>query len=265
MYYAGIDIGSSMTKVVIIDSQEKIVVQNIEPTGAEHSLLAGKVMDDTLNQAGMKQEQLSFIMATGYGRINVPFAHRQMSEITCQAVGIQAIFPEAKTIIDIGGQDAKGLKLDEGRLLDFVMNDKCAAGTGRFLEILADSLDLDLADFGPLSQKAESMVQINNFCTVFARDEITDRISEGKKINDIIAGVHDAIAGRVVNMVKRIKIEPQVVFTAGLSTNSGMVKAIEKHTGFDVSVPSSPFTTVALGAAILGKKIWQENSRDEKK
>lgn len=260
MYFAGIDIGSSMTKVVIIDRQEGIVIQNIVPTGAEHSLMADKVMNDTLDQTGLQHEQMAFIMATGYGRINVPFAHRQMSEITCQSVGVQAVFPKAKTVIDIGGQDAKGLKISEGRVLDFVMNDRCAAGTGRFLEILADSLGLNLSNFGTISQKAESIVEINNFCTVFARDEITDRISEGKNISDIIAGVHDAIAQRVVTMVKRIKIEPQVVFTAGLSTNAGMVKAIEKHTGFDVAVPSSPFTTVALGAAILGKKLWEKKS-----
>lgn len=263
MYFAGIDIGSSMTKVVVIDHGKALVVENIVPTGAEHSLLAGQVMDETLHQAGLARDQISFVMATGYGRINVPFAHRQMSEITCQAAGVQAIFPEARTVIDIGGQDAKGLKLDNGRVLDFVMNDKCAAGTGRFLEVLADSLELDLADFGPLSQRAASVVEINNFCTVFARDEITDRISEGKNINDIIAGVHDAIAGRVVNMVKRIRIEPQVVFTAGLSTNAGMVRAIEKHAGFQVSVPSSPFTTVALGAAILGRRIWLKSSGGE--
>ena len=254
MYFAGLDIGSSMTKAVIINEKDEIIVQNTVPTGAEHSLLARRVFEETLELGGLGMAQVSYVMATGYGRINVPFADCQMSELTCQAAGVHSVFPEAKTIIDIGGQDAKGLKVENGRLVDFVMNDKCAAGTGRFLEVLADSLCLDLAEFGGLSRKAKTAVAVNNFCTVFARDEISVRISEGNPISDIIAGVHDAIAQRVVNMVKRIKIEPEVVFTAGLSTNTGMVQAIEKHTGFHVLIPPSPFITVALGAAIMGKR-----------
>ena len=259
MYFVGIDIGSSMTKVVIIDRHEAVVVRNIVPTGAEHSLLARRVLEETLNMAGLTMGQLSYVMATGYGRINVPFADRQMSEISCQAAGIQSIFPEAKTVIDIGGQDAKGLRLEGGRLVDFVMNDKCAAGTGRFLEVLADSLDLKLDEFGELALRATTAAPINNFCTVFARDEITARIADGNPINDIIAGVHEAIAKRVVNMVKKIKIVPEVVFTAGLSTNAGMVKAVEKYTGCRVSIPPHPFTTVALGAALLGKRAHARN------
>lgn len=256
MFFVGLDIGSSMTKVVIIDQSEEVVVRNTVPTGAEHSLLARQVLDETLALAGLAIDQLSYVMATGYGRINVPFADRQMSEISCQAAGIQSIFPEAKTVIDIGGQDAKGLRLEGGRLVDFVMNDKCAAGTGRFLEVLADSLDLGLGEFGELSLQAQGIAPINNFCTVFARDEITARLADGAPINDIIAGVHEAIAKRVVNMVKKIKIAPEVVFTAGLSTNKGMVAAIEKHAGYPVSVPPHPFNTVALGAALLGKRVF---------
>lgn len=259
MFFGGIDIGSSMTKVVVMDELDKVIVRNSVPTGAEHSTLARQVLDDTLGRAGLAIEQLDYLMATGYGRINVPFAHKQMSEVSCQAAGVAAVFPEAKTVIDIGGQDAKGLKLEDGRLTDFVMNDKCAAGTGRFLEVLADTLGLGLEKFGPLSLLATKPVTVNNFCTVFAREEITARISEGKNINDIIAGVHDAIAARVVNMVKRIKIQPQVVFTAGLSTNTGMVKAMEKLIGMKLSIPPDPFTTVAHGAAIMGKRMWLKN------
>lgn len=250
------DIGSSMTKVVIIDDTHEILIRKATPTGARHSLLARKVFDDALSAIDLSPDSISYVLATGYGRVNVPFAHRHMSEITCQAAGVHALFPKAKTIIDIGGQDAKGVKLVDGRVIDFIMNDKCAAGTGRFLEVLSDSLDIPLADFGHLSLQARTAVEINNFCTVFARDELTACISRGRHIHDIIAGVHDAIAMRVVNMVNRLKIEPEVVFTAGLATNTGMVRAIENHIGFPVSIPDHPFTTVALGAAILARKIW---------
>ena len=255
MYFVGLDIGSSMTKVVIIDEHDKIIVQSTGPTGAEHRRLAYKVMQEALQRADLSIDQISYIIATGYGRINTPFADRQMSEITCQAAGVHSVFPGVKTAIDIGGQDAKGLKIDKGRLTDFVMNDKCAAGTGRFLEVLADTLGIRIEDFGSLSLKAKNKVPVNNFCTVFARDEITARISEGKAIHDVIAGVHDAIAGRVVNMVRKIKIEPEVVFTAGLASNIGVVRAMEEHLGLKVSIPPYPFTTVALGAAVLGKRI----------
>ena len=259
MLFGGIDIGSSMTKVVIMDENDQVLIRNIVPTGAQHSTMAREVFIQSLEQAGLTMDQIAYLMATGYGRINVPFAHKQMSEVTCQAAGVAAVFPEAKTVIDIGGQDSKGLKLENGLLADFVMNDKCAAGTGRFLEVLADTLGLGLEEFGPLSLKAENPVKINNFCTIFAREEITARISEGKHINDIIAGVHQAIAGRVVNMVRKIKIQPQVVFTAGLSTDLGMVKAMEELLGCKVEVPNHPFTTVAHGAAIMGKRVWLKN------
>ena len=252
-----------MTKVVIINEHNDVIVQIFRPTGAGHRRLAHKVMQEALVLSNLSFDRISYVMATGYGRINVPFADRQISEITCQAAGVHTIFPEARTAIDIGGQDAKGLKIDKGRLIDFVMNDKCAAGTGRFLEVLADTLGISIDAFGRLSLKAKDKVAINNFCTVFARDEITARISEGKAIHDVIAGVHDAIAGRVVNMVARIKIEPEVVFTAGLSTNIGVVQAMEERIGFKVSIPPNPFTTVALGAAILGKKTVLKNMRKD--
>lgn len=255
MFFAGVDIGSSMTKVVIINEHDEVIAQTLGPTGAEHRRLANKVMQETLRLADLTFDKISYVMATGYGRVNVPFADRQMSEITCQAAGVHTIFPGAKTAIDIGGQDAKGLKIDKGRLSDFVMNDKCAAGTGRFLEVLAETLGIEIEDFGELSLKAKDKIVINNICTVFARDEVTAYISDGKPITDIMAGVNDAIAGRVVNMVRRIKIEPEVVFTAGLATNIGVVKAMERHIGYKVSIPPKPFITVALGAAVLGKQI----------
>ncbi|MFZ2417209.1 MAG: acyl-CoA dehydratase activase, partial [Smithellaceae bacterium] len=141
MPFAGIDIGSTMTKAVVVDEKEQLLASHIGPTGVEHRHLALKVMDDTLGKAGVDFDHLDYIVATGYGRINVPFADKQITEITCHARGIRALFPSARIIIDIGGQDSKGIKLDgEGKVANFVMNDKCAAGTGRFLEVIAETL-----------------------------------------------------------------------------------------------------------------------------
>lgn len=258
MYFAGLDIGSSMTKVVIVNDSEEVCAEFIGPTGAEHRRLAHEVMGEALRAARLVPDEIAYVMATGYGRINVPFADRQMSELTCQARGVFAIFPGVKTAIDIGGQDAKALKIGQGRLINFVMNDKCAAGTGRFLEVLAETLGVKLGDFGKLSLQAGGKVSISNICTVFARDEITSRISEGRAIADVIAGVHDAIAARVVNMTRRIRIEPELVFTGGVAADAGVVRAIAAHAGCPVSVPPNPFTTVALGAALLGREITRK-------
>ncbi len=254
MPFAGIDIGSTMTKAVIADDTEKMLASHIGPTGAEHRHLALKVMDDTLQKAGLSLGEIDFIVATGYGRINVPFADKQITEITCHARGIHALFPTAKIIIDIGGQDSKGIKLDkDGKVANFVMNDKCAAGTGRFLEVISETLGINLTDMGELSLKANGFVQISSMCTVFAEHEVTSRLAEGAGVAEIVAGLHEAIAGRVVNMTRHLGIEKDVVVTGGGAKNAGLVKAIEGKVGFPVLIPPEPFITGALGAALIGK------------
>ena len=254
MLFAGIDIGSTMTKVVIVDEKETNLASVIGPTGAEHRHLALKVMDEAIGQIGLSFEALDFIVATGYGRMNVPFADKQITEITCHARGIRAIFPTVRIIIDIGGQDSKGIKLDAaGKVVNFVMNDKCAAGTGRFLEVIAETLGVKLADMGDVSLTAKEYVKISNTCTVFAEHEVTSRLAEGATIPEIVAGLHESIAGRVVNMVRHLGIEKDVVVTGGGAKNIGLVKAIEDKVGFTVLIPPEPFITGALGAALLGK------------
>jgi predicted CoA-substrate-specific enzyme activase len=166
LYFAGIDIGSTMTKVAIMG--DSLLASVIGPTGPEHRRLANRVMEEALNQAGLKFDQLSYVVATGYGRINVPFADRQVTEITCHAKGLHSLLPSAKTIVDIGGQDSKGIKIKDGKVVSFVMNDKCAAGTGRFLEVIADALGVPLDRLGEVSLTAEKVVAIANTCTVFA-------------------------------------------------------------------------------------------------
>jgi predicted CoA-substrate-specific enzyme activase len=265
MPFAGIDIGSTMTKVVIVDENEKMLASHIGPTGAEHRHLALKITEETLQKTGLLFDHLDFIVATGYGRINVPFADKQITEITCHARGIRALFPTAKIIIDIGGQDSKGIKLDaEGKVANFVMNDKCAAGTGRFLEVIAETLGINLVDMGDIALKAKGFVQISNMCTVFAEHEVTSRLSEGAGVAEIVAGLHEAIAGRVVNMTRHLGIEKDVVVTGGGAKNIGLIKAIAGKVGFDVLTPPEPFITGALGAALIGKDFYDRGVRPER-
>lgn len=256
MPFAGIDIGSTMTKVVIADEQGKIISSIIGPTGAEHRHLALRVTENAMEKAGLNFNNLDFIVATGYGRISVPFADKQITEITCHARGIRALFPSVRTIIDIGGQDSKGIKLNsEGKVANFVMNDKCAAGTGRFLEVIAEALGIDLTDMGRISAMADGYVQISNTCTVFAEHEVTSRLAEGAAIPEIVAGLHESIAGRVVNMVRHLRLEKDVVVTGGGAKNTGLIQAIESKVGFSVLIPPEPFITGALGAALIGKDL----------
>lgn len=244
-----------MTKVVIINQNEEICASVVKHTGAEHRRLANKVMEEALEQAGLSFGEISYVVATGYGRITVPFADRQITELTCHARGVFRSSPGVRLAIDIGGQDAKGLKINGGKLLDFVMSDKCAAGTGRFLEIIADSLDLSLNDLGNLSLKSANRVSISSTCTVFARQEVVSRISEGVPLEDILAGVHGAIASRVARMVERLKVEPDVVVTGGVAKNIGVVKALEEYLACKVIVPDEPMLSGAIGAALLGREI----------
>lgn len=265
MPFAGIDIGSTMTKVVIASEKEEILSSVIGPTGAQHRHLAFQVMDTAVKKAGMDFESLDFVVATGYGRINVPFADKQITEITCHARGVKVLHPTVRTIIDIGGQDSKGIKLDaEGKVSNFVMNDKCAAGTGRFLEVISEALGIELADMGALSLKAEKHVNISNTCTVFAEHEVTSQLAEGVAIPNIVAGLHDAIAGRVVNMVRQLGIEKDVVVTGGGAKNIGLVKSIETHVGFPVLLPPDPFLTGALGGALLGRDFFNGGMRRDR-
>jgi len=255
-YFAGIDIGSTMTKVVIFS--DKIEAFLIGPTGPEHRKLANKVMEESLTRAQLKFEDLRYIVATGYGRINVPFADRQVTEITCHAKGLHHLLPTVKTIVDIGGQDSKGIKINDGKVTSFVMNDKCAAGTGRFLEIIADSLGIPLEKLGELSLTADRAAEISSTCTVFAEHEVINKLASGETIPNLIAGIHESVATRVYALVNKLKIEPDVAITGGGAKNIGLVKALEEKFGFPILVPPEPLITGALGAALVGKEVFQK-------
>jgi len=250
---AGVDIGSTMTKVVLLDKE--IMASIIGPTGAEHRQLANKVMEQALAQAGISFEKVAYVLATGYGRINVPFADHQITEITCHARGVYSLFPTARTVIDIGGQDSKAIKLADGKVSNFVMNDQCAAGTGRFLEVIAETLGLRLEEMAQISLKAKKKEKISNTCTIFAEQEIVSRLVAGAAVEDIVAGLFDAIASRVYNMAERLKIEKETVITGGGAKSIGLLKAFEEKLGFQPLVPPEPLLTGAIGAALLGREL----------
>ena len=255
-YFAGIDIGSTMTKVVIMN--QGIISSIVGPTGPEQRRLANKVMENALQQANLPFEAITFLVATGYGRINVPFADKQVTEISCHAKGVAHFFPECKTIIDIGGQDCKGIKIEMGRPVDFVMNDKCAAGTGRFLEVIADALGIAIEDLSELALKSTQPAQISNICTVFAEQEVVSRLAEGVPLTDLVAGILESLASRISRMVNRLKVENEVVVTGGGAKNSALVEALSQKLGYATFVPDDPLLTGAVGAALLGKDTAQK-------
>jgi predicted CoA-substrate-specific enzyme activase len=247
-----------MTKVVLMDTTDRILSAIKGPTGPEHRQLANEVMRMALEQANLQLDDISYIVATGYGRVNVPFADDQITELSCHARGVSSLFPNVRTAIDIGGQDAKCMKIEKGKLVDFVMNDKCAAGTGRFLEVTAATLGIRLEDMGNISLQSTKKIQISNLCTIFAQQEVVALLSRGEKLEDIIAGLHDALASRVASLARRLKVEPDVVLTGGVAKNIGMVKAMKESLGCELLVPEEPLLTGAIGAAILAKENYMK-------
>jgi predicted CoA-substrate-specific enzyme activase len=264
LYFAGVDIGSTMTKVVLMDAAGNVLSYIKGPTGPEHRQLANEVMRQALEQASLQIDDISCIVATGYGRVNVPFADRQMTELSCHARGVSSLFPDVSTAIDIGGQDTKCLKIDNGRLINFVMNDKCAAGTGRFLEVTAAALGIGVEDMGHISLKATKKIQISNICTVFAQQEVVALLSRGEKLENIVAGLHDALASRVVALARRLGIKPDLVLTGGVAKNNGMVRAIKERLDCELFVPEEPLLTGALGAAILAQEAYMKAATEGK-
>ena len=255
MYFAGVDLGSLTAKAVII-KDGSILSSSIIPAGYNSVESSRKVIKECLEEAGLTMDDLSNVISTGYGRVNVPFAKKQVTEITCHARGANYLFPDARTVIDIGGQDSKGMSIDEnGRVKDFVMNEKCAAGTGRFLEVMARALEVDLDAFGKLSLESTKPAKISSMCTVFAESEVISQIARGLPKEDIIAGIHDAITSRIASMARRVTITDAVVLTGGVSRNIGVVKALEKNVGHLIHISELSQIAGALGAALLAGEM----------
>jgi predicted CoA-substrate-specific enzyme activase len=243
-----------MTKAVILN--KGLIASVNGPTGPEQRRLANKVMEEAVRQASLSFRAITYVVSTGYGRMNVPFADRQFTEIRCHAKGIVHLFSDAKTVIDIGGQDIKAIKIGTaGKPTDFVMNDKCAAGSGRFIEVIADTLGVPLDKVGDLSLSSKDRAKISNICTIWAQQEVAAGLAQGLPISDLLAGVHHSLAERIGRMVKRLRVEEAVIVTGGGAKNKGLLKALSEELGQEILVPEEPLITGALGAALLGKEI----------
>ncbi|MEM0204098.1 MAG: acyl-CoA dehydratase activase [Archaeoglobaceae archaeon] len=253
MISAGIDIGSLTAKCVLL-SDSKILAHKVMRVKPKIEETAREVFEETLKIAEVRREDVTRIFATGYGRSRVDFADKAITEITCHAVGASFLIPSVRTVIDIGGQDSKVIAVENGKVVDFVMNDKCSAGTGRFLEVMANALHLTLEELGTIAMRAEKKITISSTCTVFAESEVISYLSAGEKIEEIVAGICDAIASRIVGMATRVGVKEDVVLTGGVAKNLGVKKAIEEKLGISVKVPEEPQIVGALGAAVLASR-----------
>lgn len=249
---AGIDIGSLSADAVIMEGRDRVAAYAVIPTGANSETAARRVYEQILLAMGLAEDDIASVGATGYGRSSVPFAGRVVTEITCHAVGARWLFPQAQTIIDIGGQDSKVIRLgSDGRVEDFAMNDKCAAGTGRFLEVMAGSLETEVELLGELAGRGNGQVRISSTCTVFAESEVVALVAKGTPKEDIIRGLHDSVAERIFGMVRRLRGGPPFVMTGGVAKNAGVVRSVASRLGHELLVPEEPQIVGAIGAALM--------------
>jgi len=251
MLSAGIDVGSITAKCAVI-RDGGLLGSKVAFSGYALERSAQAVFQELLQELAIEPGAVDAVVATGYGRRKVSAATKSITEITCHAAGAAFLDPCVRTVIDIGGQDCKAISLNErGKVLDFVMNDKCAAGTGRFLEVMARALELDLEDFGDIALSARSPARISSTCTVFAESEVISLISGGASREDILAGLHRAIADRIAAMAGRISVQPPGMLTGGVAKNSGVVRALEERLQLSLQVTPLAQVTGALGAAVL--------------
>lgn len=257
-YTLGIDIGSTASKCVILQNGAEIVAKSLIPVGAGTSG-PHRAIEQVLREAGLAQEDMAFVLATGYGRNSLmDIADQQMSELTCHAKGAAFLFPSVRTVIDIGGQDVKILSVEGGSMVNFQMNDKCAAGTGRFLDVMARVLEVKVDQLGDLGAQSTKQVAISSTCTVFAESEVISQLAIGSDKRDIINGIHQSVSHRVCGLTHRVGVRSDVVMTGGVAQNRGVVDAISLELGCPIL--TSPLTQYngALGAALLA---WQKTEK----
>ena len=256
MFVAGIDVGAATAKAVIL-ADKRIVGYAIRPTGYDVTVATDKVIREALEKArlSISVRNLDYVVSTGYARRSIGFADKTVTEIICHARGAHFMIPSTRFIIDMGGQDSKAIEVDsEGNVTNFAMNDKCAAGTGRFLEVMAQVLEVEsVAQMGPLALEGKEPCTISSTCTVFAETEVVVLRAEGKSRNNLIAGVHKAISARVASMASSLTIRPDAVFTGGVAKNVGVKKFLEEEFNMELLIPNEPQIIGALGAALIAQ------------
>ena len=254
MKTVGIDIGSLATKIVLLDNSSLIDFR-IERSTHDFKRIGHNLFDDLLQKNNLKRNEV-YVMSTGYGRNSIDIADDRITEITAHAKGVQFFYPDAHSVIDIGGQDSKAIVISKktGNVVDFQMNDKCAAGTGRFLEVMAHALDVSIGEFGGLALQSKKQASISSTCTVFAESEVISLFARGISKIEIAGGIHKSIARRVAGMAKRIGVAPLLVFCGGVAKNVAVKKFLEEELGFEIMRPEYPQLTGAIGAALIAQK-----------
>ncbi|MCP4853513.1 MAG: 2-hydroxyglutaryl-CoA dehydratase [Fuerstiella sp.] len=251
-FAAGVDVGSTQTKAVIIGEERKIVSRALIDTGANVVRAAESCFALALEEGQIREEEVEYVIGTGYGRYRVTFGNDQITEISCHGRGALQMFPDTRTVVDMGGQDTKAIRVSgTGEIVDFCMNDKCAAGTGRFLGAAAAALDIPLNDLGATALNYQKPVRISTTCTVFAESEVLSWLGKGKKIEDILWGVHQSIASRSAALLRRVGIEEQVTFTGGVTRNIAMIQALEEKLETKLNLCEDSQYMGALGAALF--------------
>ena len=263
MYVLGIDSGSTSTNAVIMDQDRTIKAFSVVRTGAKSGESADRVLKDVLEKAGLSREDIAWIVSTGYGRVSIPFADENVTEISCHGKGAHYFNPKIRTILDIGGQDSKAIRLSEqGEVKDFVMNDKCAAGTGRFLEMIARTLEISLDELGAIALTSTENIEITSMCSVFAESEVISLIANNKEKNDIANGVCGAIANKAYGLLRRVGLEPDFMMTGGVAKNPGVVRAVEQKLGAKLYICEEPEIVGATGAALYALEQIAPDSAD---
>jgi predicted CoA-substrate-specific enzyme activase len=251
-YAAGVDVGSTQTKAVIVDENGAIVARSLTETGANVMRAAESAFIEALASGGLREEEVEYVIGTGYGRYKVTFGNTQVTEISCHGRGAAHMFPGTRTVVDMGGQDTKAIRVSEtGEIVDFCMNDKCAAGTGRFLGAASSALEIPLNELGPTALRGQKPVKISTTCTVFAESEVLGWLGKGKKIENILLGVHKSIAARAAGLLRRVGVEDQVTFTGGVAKNTAMISTLNERLGLQMNVSEDSHYMGALGAALF--------------
>ena len=260
-YAGGVDVGSTQTKAVVLDEERRIAGHALIMTGANVVTAAQEAFQEALDDAVVREADVGYVIGTGYGRYKVTFGNDQVTEISCHARGAAHLFPGTKTVLDMGGQDTKAIRIGpHGDVLDFCMNDKCAAGTGRFLQAASFALDIPLDTLGKIALTASRPVTISTTCTVFAESEVLSWAARGKKVEDILMGVHRSIAARSVALLTRVGVEPAVTFTGGVARNGAMVEVLNELLGLRLQVGEDAHYMGALGAALFAMDRIQSSA-----
>jgi benzoyl-CoA reductase subunit A len=261
MIACGIDVGSlSAEAVLFVDGS--LEAYSLIRTGPDSAETAEQALEEALKKTDIRQKDIDYTVATGYGRVIVPFSNRNITEISCHAKGAHYFFPSVRTILDMGGQDCKAIRCDEnGKVTSFLMNDKCAAGTGRAMEVMANLLQVKLEEIGPLSLEFEGEpVKISNTCIIFAKSEVLSLTREGIPISEILAGLCDGVAERVRGLIRRVGIEEDFVISGGISKNKGVVKRLEQKLEVNAHISFEPQIVGAVGAALFAKELLEKRS-----